>query len=264
MNTNIQPLLNIMKALREPKTGCPWDLEQDFKSIIPHTLEEVYEVIDAIERDDKAHLCDELGDLLFQVVYYAHLASEEGSFRFEDVLERIEDKLIRRHPHVFGDADIRTSEEQTKAWEQQKNEERQQKNDNVLSSVLDDVSPSLPSLMRARKLQKRAATVGFDWDDISPVLAKVREEIDEVEVEITENSEQDKISDEIGDLLFACVNLARHSKVDPEIALRAANQKFERRFRYIETTLAKDNRSPKDSNLAEMDALWDQAKTANL
>ncbi len=253
--TEIERLLDIMAKLRDPNGGCPWDLEQDYASIAPYTIEEAYEVADAIERNDMDMLKDELGDLLLQVVFHAQMADEDKEFNFEDVAQNISDKMVRRHPHVFGDVDADTADKVLKNWEDIKAEERDGKADEP-KGVLDDVALSLPALMRAEKLQKRAARVGFEWDDISGVYDKVEEEIKE----LREAKNPEHIAEEIGDLLFVVCNLARWHKVDPEDALRGTNGKFEKRFRYIEEQLAKRGKTPEDSNLEEMDALWDEAK----
>ncbi|WP_312380002.1 nucleoside triphosphate pyrophosphohydrolase [Stutzerimonas balearica] len=263
-------LLHLMARLRDPQHGCPWDLQQDYASIVPHTLEEAYEVADAIERRDFAHLPGELGDLLFQVVYYSQLAREEGRFDFATVVDAITRKLVRRHPHVFPDGDLYGSPELPRLdeaaikqrWEQIKAEERaEQAAAPEQLSLLDDVPHALPALSRAAKLQKRAAGVGFDWPEALPVVDKLHEELNEVLKAMSENDPQ-AIAEEIGDLLFVVVNLARHLKVDPENALRAANGKFERRFRFIEQALRDAGRSPESCDLEELDALWDAAKKA--
>jgi ATP diphosphatase len=264
----LQDLLHLMNRLRDPQYGCPWDIKQTYASIVPHTLEEAYEVADAIERGDFDHLQGELGDLLFQVVYYSQLAREEGRFEFAGVVDSITRKLIRRHPHVFPTGDLyasldvpRLSEEQVKQrWEEIKAEERAEHSTAPEQlSLLDDVPASLPALSRSAKLQKRAGQVGFDWPDALPVLDKVREELDEV-LEAMADNDPLAITDEIGDLLFSVVNLARHLKVDPEAALRAANGKFERRFRFIEQALRDTGRPMEDCTLEELDTLWGEAK----
>lgn len=264
----LDDLLHLMARLRDPQHGCPWDLKQDYASIVPHTLEEAYEVADAIERGDFAHLPGELGDLLFQVVYYSQLAREEGRFDFAQVVDGITSKLIRRHPHVFADGDLYGAVDVPKLdeaavkqrWEAIKAEERTEKAAAPEQlSLLDDVPTALPSLSRAIKLQKRAAQVGFDWPEALPVVDKVREELDEVLEAMSEN-DADAIAEEIGDLLFVVSNLARHLKVEPESALRAANAKFERRFRFIEQALRDAGRNMEDCALDELDALWGEAK----
>ena len=264
----LDDLLHLMARLRDPQFGCPWDVQQNYASIVPHTLEEAYEVADAIERGDFDDLKGELGDLLFQVVYYSQLAREEGRFEFAGVIDGITRKLIRRHPHVFPTGDLyapletpRLSEEQVKQrWEEIKAEERADKAAAPEQlSLLDDVPAVLPALSRAAKLQKRAARVGFDWPAALPVVDNVREELDEV-LEAMASNDAEAIAEEVGDLLFAAVNLARHLKVDPENALRAANTKFERRFRFIEQALRQTHRPIEDCTLEEMDALWGEAK----
>ena len=264
---DIRDLIAVMAALRMPVTGCPWDLEQDFRSIAPYTLEEAYEVADAIERGDLPHLKEELGDLLLQVVYHARMAEEQGAFAFGDVVEGITTKMVRRHPHVFGDEAARTAGAAVDFWEKAKTAERAAKASagavpDVPPSLLADVPIGLPGLTRATKLQSKAARVGFDWPDIGPVFDKIREEVDELEAEVkrAESPDRDAIEDEFGDMLFVMANLARHLTIDPEAALRRANEKFLRRFRHIEMRLAADGRSPSQSDLAEMDQLWDEAK----
>ncbi len=261
-------LINLMARLRDPQHGCPWDIKQTYASIVPHTLEEAYEVADAIERGDFDHLQGELGDLLFQVIYYSQLAREEGRFEFAGVVDGITRKLIRRHPHVFPTGDLyapldqpRLSEEQVKIrWEQIKAEERASAADAPEQlSLLDDVPATLPALSRAAKLQKRASNVGFDWPAALPVVDKVREELDEV-LEAMADGDEAAIAAELGDLLFSVVNLARHLKVDPENALRGANRKFERRFRFIEQVLRDTHRPIEDCTLQDLDALWGEAK----
>jgi ATP diphosphatase len=250
----IARLLEIMARLRDPDTGCPWDIEQTFTTIARYTLEEAYEVADAIDRADWSDLKGELGDLLFQTVYHTQMASEAGYFGFADVVSAISDKMIARHPHVFGaDSRDKTAEQQTRDWEAQKAKER------GTARTLDGIAQSLPALTRALKLQDRAARVGFDWPSTDEVLDKLVEEAREV-VEARDTLSHTELTDEIGDLLFVMANLARHLKVDPEAALRAANQKFTRRFARIEDWLAETGRKPADSDLAEMDALWNRAK----
>ncbi len=261
MSTPIENLLGIMARLRDPKDGCPWDIDQDFADIAPYTIEEAYEVAEAIYHGDMAALKDELGDLLFQVVFHARMAEEAGDFDFQAVVDAIADKMVRRHPHVFGDAKVADAEAQTAAWEGFKAHER------ALSpaggetpSALDGVALALPALVRAEKLQKRAARVGFDWPEKAPVIAKIREELDELAHEIDIDAPDGRIQDEIGDLLFACANLARKTGIDPETALRGTNAKFTRRFKRIEALLEAQGKTPEASSLEEMDALWDQAK----
>ena len=253
-------LLAIMARLRDPQDGCPWDLEQNFVTIAPHTIEEAYEVADAINQNDMPALKGELGDLLFQVVFYAQMAREAGDFSMVDVIESINNKMIERHPHVFSDKKIETVAAQTVAWETRKAEERAKARAGRPISELDGVALNLPALTRAEKLQKRAARVGFDWTETDHVLAKVREELAEVEVEIEGRAPIERVVDEIGDLLFVCANLARHLKVDPEAALRQANGKFERRFRRIEAILADEGKTTAEVDLDRMEAAWQQAK----
>lgn len=258
---DITSLLAIMARLRAPD-GCPWDHQQTFESIAPHTIEEAYEVADAIVRKDMAGLKDELGDLLFQTVYHAQIAQEAGAFAFADVVEAICTKMISRHPHVFGDAEIADAQAQSLAWEEYKARERAAKpGGDTRKGALDEVPVNLPALTRAAKLQGRAAKAGFDWPEITPVFSKLREEIGELEDEIRQGSDAARLSDELGDILFAAVNIARHLKIDPEAALRGTNGKFERRFAYIEQRLMAAGKSLNDSSLAEMDALWDEAKS---
>ena len=250
-------LLEIMRALRDPETGCPWDIEQSFESIAPYTVEEAYEVADAIARKDWDDLRDELGDLLLQAVYHAQIAEEKYLFNFDDIANGISDKMLRRHPHVFGDESReKSSVEQTQDWEKLKAAERVNK---AKSGTLDDVALALPALMRAVKLQKRAARVGFDWPEIGHVLEKIKEEAAEL-VEAQGTSDQDHMVEEYGDLLFVMVNLGRHLNIDPEDALRQANAKFTRRFMHIENELNKLGKTPQSSSLTEMDAFWEEAK----
>jgi nucleoside triphosphate diphosphatase len=258
MTSKIEQLKEIMKLLRDPETGCPWDVEQNFKSIASCTLEEAYEVFDAIEENDMDSLKEELGDLLLQVIFHAQMASEENIFDFEDVAGAIINKLIVRHPHVFGDAEIKTASEQESAWERQKEIERKDKAaDGGAHSLLDGVAKALPATIRAAKLQKRAAKVGFDWPDLIGVFAKIEEELCEVRhaVEI-----QDGIKEEIGDLLFSVVNLARKLDIDPEDALRRCNGKFERRFNHIEKKISDAGEQISSSSLEKMEGLWNEAK----
>jgi tetrapyrrole methylase family protein/MazG family protein/ATP diphosphatase len=252
-------LLEVMRRLRDPLRGCPWDLEQSFVSIAPYTIEEAYEVADAIARGDMGDLREELGDLLLQVVYHAQMAREAGSFDFADVAVAIADKMIRRHPHVFGETQARTADEQTRAWESQKADERAAKG--RASSVLDGVALALPALTRAVKLSRRAARVGFVWSSIEGVLEKLQEEIGELRAELAAG-DRDKAREELGDILFVCANIARDLDVDPEEALRDANAKFTRRFEFIEAVLRAEGRSPSQSDLAEMEALRVRAKAA--
>jgi nucleoside triphosphate diphosphatase len=262
---DIARLIEIMAALRTPGSGCPWDLEQTFATIAPYTLEEAYEVADAIARGDLAGLKDELGDLLLQVVFHARLAQElpkdQGAFEFGDVVDGITAKLIRRHPHVFADEQSHTVEAVKGLWERIKVEEKAERGATAEAGVLAGVPVALPALTRALKLQTKAGAVGFDWNDPRAVLAKIREEADEIEAELNGPNKVDAAA-EVGDLLFAVVNLARHLRADPEGLLRVANVKFERRFAAIEKALAALGKSPRDATLEEMDALWDEAKAA--
>jgi nucleoside triphosphate diphosphatase len=258
---DIARLIEIMAALRTPGSGCPWDLEQNFETIAPYTLEEAYEVADAIARGDFADLRSELGDLLLQVVYHARMAEEQGRFDFGDVVQDITAKMVRRHPHVFAGADGRTVEAVAGLWERIKSEEKAERGEAPVAGALAGVPVTLPALTRALKLQEKAGRVGFDWNDPHAVLAKIREEADEIEAALN-GTEREVAAAEVGDLLFAVVNLARHLKADPEGILRATNLKFERRFASIERALAARGKTPKDATLAEMDALWDEAKAA--
>jgi len=259
--SNIDELLKIMARLRDPHGGCPWDVQQTFATIAPYTIEEAYEVADAIDRRDYADLRDELGDLLLQVVFHARMAEEAGHFAFGDVVEAISTKMVRRHPHVFPDAQgklqqVADAAAQTAAWEEHKRRERGDGD----SSVLAGVARGMPEWQRALKLQKRASSVGFDWNDPRPVLDKLAEEIAEVRHELDTGADRERLSDEIGDVLFVCVNLARLAKVDYSTALRGANAKFERRFRRMEALAAADGRDLAQLPLAEQDAYWDRAK----
>jgi len=251
----IEELIELMAALRTPGTGCPWDLEQNFRTIAPYTIEEAYEVADAIERSEMEELKGELGDLLFQAVFHARMAEEKGAFDFADVARAITEKMRVRHPHVFGEASARDAEEQTRHWEAQKAEERAAKG---MTGLLDDVPVALPGLTRAVKLQKRAARIGFDWKNPRDVLDKITEETGEL-IEAIDGGAQDRIEDEFGDLLFVIANLSRHLNVDPEAALRRANEKFSRRFRQIEMRLNAEGRLG-EASLEEMEELWVEAK----
>jgi tetrapyrrole methylase family protein/MazG family protein/ATP diphosphatase len=253
-------LLEIMARLRDPRSGCPWDLEQTFATIAPYTVEEAYEVADAIANGTMDDLADELGDLLFQVVFHAQMAKEAGAFDFKDVADAITAKMIRRHPHVFGDAEARSSAEQTEAWEKIKALERAGRA-TPAQSVLDGIPLGLPALTRALKLSRRAARVGFVWPSMNEVLAKLREEIVELEAEVAAG-DLEKARGELGDVLFVCANIARELEADPEACLRETNDKFVRRFGYVERTLNAVGSSPQRSELAEMDRLWDEAKAA--
>jgi len=258
-------LLAIMARLRDPVGGCPWDLEQDFRSILPYTLEEAYEVAEAIERDDMTELRDELGDLLFQVVFHARMAEERGSFGFADVVAGICAKMLRRHPHVFGGADVRDAAELRANWEREKAEERARKGKGragATRGVLAGVAQALPALVRAEKLQRRAARVGFDWDSVDGVLAKVEEELQECREVVVGEDDPTRRVHEVGDLLFSCVNLARHLGVDAEQALRAANHRFERRFAAVEAGLVAEGKAPGVEVREDMERLWEGAKAA--
>jgi ATP diphosphatase len=254
-------LIEIMAALRTPGSGCPWDLEQTFQTIAPYTLEEAYEVADAIARGDLDHLKDELGDLLLQVVFHARMAEEQGLFAFPDVVEAITTKLIRRHPHVFADADGNTAEAVKGLWERIKAQEKAERGEAAPSGALAGVPVALPALTRAHKLLDKAGYVGFDWNEPRAVLAKIREEIDEIEAAL-DKQDTAHAATEVGDLLFTVVNLARHLDADPEGVLRATNLKFEHRFASIERALAARGKGPTEATLAEMDKLWDEAKAA--
>lgn len=259
---DIRELLDIMARLRNPDGGCPWDLEQDFSTIAPYTIEEAYEVADAIDRGDLDDLKDELGDLLLQVVFHAQMAQEQGAFAFPDVVAAICDKMIRRHPHVFGEDSFEDAEAQTRNWEAIKQAERAAAG-NADASALAGISRGLPEWQRAVKLQSRAARVGFDWPGPAPVIDKLHEEIGEVQAELAQGdveANHDRLEDEIGDLLFVAANLARHAKVDPGAALRRANLKFERRFRAMEMLAGERSEALRDLSLEQQEALWQQAK----
>ena len=255
-NRDIHSLLAIMAKLRNPDGGCPWDLEQDFATIAPYTIEEAYEVAEAITKGDRTELRDELGDLLFQVVFHAQMAKEEGSFEFADVVEAISEKMLRRHPHVFADAEVKTAEAQVANWENIKAAERKGKK---RERTLDDVPSALPALMRAQKLQARAARVGFDWPDVTGVIEKIKEELAEVEEAIAAG-DAEGVTDELGDLLFAVTNLARFTDNDAETALRGTNEKFTRRFNHVEDRLKAAGKQLNEASLDEMGTLWDEAK----
>jgi len=269
---DIARLLEIMAALRTPETGCPWDLEQSFSSIVPYTLEEAYEVADAIERDDRDDLREELGDLLLQVVYYAQMAKEEGAFDFQDVVEGITRKMIRRHPHVFGDEKARSAGSAKGMWDKIKAQEKAEQASRraemglpakeASTSILGSVPASMEPMMESLKLQQKMVKTGFDWDDKRAVIAKIREELDEVEAELDE-ANAERMKAETGDLLFTVINLARHLDVDPGSALRNCNAKVRFRFGHIEAELAKTGKTPADATLDEMEALWVEAKTCD-
>ena len=264
LHQQIDRLTKIMRDLRDPQTGCPWDIEQDFASIAPYTIEEAYEVSEAIYQGDRDKLADELGDLLLQVVFHAQMAQEEGSFDLSDVARLISDKMIRRHPHVFGAAARGTAQTTKQTWEDIKAEERRQATSqkaDATASVLDDVAITLPAISRAAKLQKRAARVGFDWPDLRSVVAKMHEETAELlEAFNAEPDNSERLQDEVGDILFVAANLARKTGIDPESALLACNRKFEKRFKFIEKQLAATQKSVEDASLDEMEALWQEAK----
>ncbi|MBT3619668.1 MAG: nucleoside triphosphate pyrophosphohydrolase [Porticoccaceae bacterium] len=259
----IEDLRYLMRRLRDPQSGCPWDLKQNFQSLTSHTIEEAYEVVDAIEQDDMSHLSEELGDLLFQIIFYSQLAEEQSQFSFDDIISTITQKLIRRHPHVFPEGTIESSRvsladaeivEIKRVWEEIK---RQERTDKGVGKTLDDIPLALPALNRALKLQKRAANVGFDWSDIKPVIEKINEEVIELEVEI-KRGDKVGMADELGDLLFSCVNLARHLKLDPETSLRGANQKFKRRFESMELLAGKTK--IEDHSADQLELLWGKVK----
>ena len=255
---NLQKLLDIMEKLRDPNDGCAWDVEQTFETIAPYTIEEAYEVAEAIDNKDMDALKDELGDLMFQAVFHARMAEEEGHFNFADVIDAISDKMIRRHPHVFGDENYRNAEEQTIAWEEQKAKERAAKKQ---KSILDGVTVGLPALTRAVKLQKRAARVGFDWPNTSGVIDKLNEEMAELSEElIAIKQDHEKIEEEFGDMMFVYANLARHLKIDPEQALKKANNKFTRRFNKIEQDIENKQSSFDQYSLEELEEFWTKAK----
>ncbi|WP_083838824.1 nucleoside triphosphate pyrophosphohydrolase [Ectothiorhodospira sp. PHS-1] len=263
----LDEVLGIMARLRDPERGCAWDLKQTYDSIVSHTLEEAYEVADAIARRDFDELRSELGDLLLQVVFHARMAEEEGRFDFNDVAHTLADKLIRRHPHVFAGVRFESEDAQHAAWETEKARERADRQgvgsggNEPASGVLDGIALTLPALARAAKIQKRAARVGFDWADATPILDKIHEELDEVRAEMGAGAPHARLEDELGDVLFAVANLARHLKVDPEAALRRTNAKFERRFRFMEETLTREGSRMEDESLEALEALWQLAKT---
>ena len=252
-------LIAVMAALRTPGSGCPWDIEQTFQTIAPYTIEEAYEVADAIERNDMAALKDELGDLLFQAVFHSQMSSEAGAFAFADVVEAISSKMIRRHPHVFAGADIKSADAQTVAWEEHKRRERAERSTKG-QGLLDDIPLASPALTRALKLQQRMATVGFDWSELAPIMAKLEEEIGELNEAIAAGAPKAKLADELGDILFVVANLARHLGVDPEAALRGTNEKVVRRFAHVEATIKANGGKLGEVGLTDMDAAWDDAK----
>lgn len=260
-NTSIEQLLEVMAALRDPARGCPWDKNQTYQSILPYTLEEVYEVAEAIEQQDYAALKSELGDLLFQIVFYCQIAKEEQRFQFEDIAQSMVDKLVHRHPHVFANETIEDEAALKQQWELKKAKERKAEHQH---SVLSDIPKVLPALLAAKKIQKRVSAYGFDWDDLPPVVAKIHEELNEIDQAVQQQEAAHRIEEEVGDLLFACVNLSRHLKVDAEVALQKANQKFIRRFQYIESQLQAQNMTLQQATLAQMDQLWEHAKQQKL
>ena len=266
-STNIEQLLTIMQQLRDPDSGCPWDRKQTFESIVSHTIEEAYEVADAIEQKDFSELKGELGDLLFQVVFYAQLAKEQNLFEFQDIIDTLSEKLIRRHPHVFAGTEFADEQAVHANWEAEKEKERALKAqlDNKEESVLDNIPAALPALNRAYKIQKRCANVGFEWKTLAPVVEKIKEEIDEVLCEVqrddlSEQQKQARIEDELGDLLFANVNLVRHLQCNPEQVLRQANSKFEKRFRLVELEVLKQGKQISDCTLDELEVIWQEIK----
>ncbi|MDD3181509.1 MAG: nucleoside triphosphate pyrophosphohydrolase [Alphaproteobacteria bacterium] len=266
MSASVDHLTNVMRKLRDPETGCPWDIKQDFKSIAPCTLEEAYEVVEAIESDDHEHFCEELGDLLLQIVFHAQMADEKGLFSFDDVAHGQAEKLIERHPHVFGDREgVHTPSDVLKNWEADKAAKRAAKAEAANQqkpSALDGVSTALPALTRAQKIQKRAARVGFDWNNVADFLSKIREELAEFEHEVHEGSAIEKMEDELGDVLFAVIGVASFMKLDAERALRATNRKFERRFKFVESALAAQGQTMQDTSLNDMETLWREAKSS--
>jgi len=260
----VENLINVMARLRHPTEGCPWDREQTFSSVAPYTIEEAYEVSDAIERNDMSALKEELGDLLLQIVFHSRIAEESGDFDFNEVAQSITDKMIRRHPHVFGEEKQRTRQFHGDEWEAQKKRERAEKaqrRGDTIPSILDDVALAFPALMRADKLGKRAAKAGFEWPEIEPFFEKINEEILELRNELNEKEiSKELVEEELGDILLSIVTLARHLKVDAELALRSSNDKFESRFRFVEKQLAEKGKIPEETSLAEYEALWQEAK----
>ena len=260
-HTQLARLLEIMERLRDPETGCPWDVKQTFETIAPYTIEEAYEVSEAIASGDRDKICDELGDLLLQVVFHAQMATEEDSFTFEDVAKQVSDKMVRRHPHVFGNLPATDEQLVKQNWEAIKRAERADASNGQTASILDDITSTLPAMVRAAKLQKRAASVGFDWPDINAVIKKMYEELDELDQVLTDTpQDKERLQDEIGDILFVASNLARKAGLDPETALLGCNRKFERRFHYIEERLNNQNCQLEDASLEQMETLWKEAK----
>jgi nucleoside triphosphate diphosphatase len=259
----LEKLRFIMKSLRDPETGCPWDKEQSIDSIKGYTIEETYELVDAIDRNDIEGIKDELGDLLFHIIFYSEMADESGYFDFETIVKQLNEKLERRHPHVFSDTKLESSQQVKELWEEIKQQERsvkEEKKNKSKAKLLDDVSKHMPAIQTATRLQKRAAGVGFDWSDNEDIINKLEEELTELHEAVKSNNNIDHIREELGDLMFCCVNFARHCQIDAELALRETNEKFIKRFNYIEETLGKNNKTLQAATLDEMDALWDEAK----
>lgn len=259
----LEKLLVIMKSLRDPLKGCPWDREQTIDSIKGYTIEEAYELVDAIDRNDIAGIKDELGDLLFHIIFYSEMADENGHFDFEAIVKQLNEKLERRHPHVFSDIELESSDQVKALWEQIKQQERidaERGQEQIENKLLDDVAKHMPAIQTAARLQKRAASVGFDWTDSADIINKLEEELTELREAISDRDNIEHITEELGDLIFCCVNLARHCHIDSELAIRNTNNKFIKRFNYIEEMLRKNNKSLQEATLEEMDKLWDEAK----